>query len=347
MTDRRQLRIGYACASESLSGPVDAWRFVSYAQHRGIPFEIARKGREYDLVVMPEMADIPYWTGRKDTKLIFDMPDPLLREDRKVFWLTRGPGAFSRRQTSSLHLNWRKVVHRALRRADAVVCCTSVDADEISHFNSNVHVILDGHFDLPIVKRRREPSNEAFRILWQGMAGSLSWLPELSEALTRVARERSVDFIFLTSELIPRFRGLVRPRQLETELQKELPGAQVIQWTQESFSTEAARADLAMIPVDMQRSFTRSKSEGRLLLLWRAGLPVVTSATPAFVRAMDAAGLADYCVTPDDWYTRLIALIDQPQDLSKNATLGSDYVRNTRDLESWLASWDSVISSVM
>ena len=61
----------------------------------------------------------------------------------------------------------------------------------------------------------------------------------------------------------------------------------VTQWS-ETVSVIATACDLAVIPLPLDRPLERNKPETKLISFWRMGLPVVTSATPAYVR--DHAG---------------------------------------------------------
>ena len=51
------------------------------------------------------------------------------------------------------------------------------------------------------------------------------------------------------------------------------------------------------------------KPENKLGLLWRMGMPVVTSATPAYTRAMNEAGQSLTCKDDAEWMSKLENLI--------------------------------------
>jgi hypothetical protein len=52
--------------------------------------------------------------------------------------------------------------------------------------------------------------------------------------------------------------------------------------------------------IDLSDPVISAKPENKPMLLWRFGMPVITSATPAYRRCMEAAGLDLVCESVDD-----------------------------------------------
>ena len=64
-------------------------------------------------------------------------------------------------------------------------------------------------------------------------------------------------------------------------------------WDESTCSDIIRNCDLAVIPIDLSDPFAFGKPENKLLLFWGMGMPVVTSAIPAYVRAMQAVGFRE------------------------------------------------------
>ena len=58
------------------------------------------------------------------------------------------------------------------------------------------------------------------------------------------------------------------------------------EWSPFAVRAISSRCHLGLIPLDQDRPLYRAKPENKLLIMWRLGLPVVTSATAAYKRVM-------------------------------------------------------------
>src|SRR6266404_3019801 len=118
--DLSHVRVGYAPSDESLNRPGDRRRFAAYAKHRNLRFEFAREGEDYDLLVLAPGTDITPWlrNAGKKTKLI-------VGDTRYLVW------------------NFNNALKEICHRADAVVCSTIEQKNDILPLCENVHIILD------------------------------------------------------------------------------------------------------------------------------------------------------------------------------------------------------------
>src|SRR5690348_14609574 len=89
--------IGYVPYSQDLSHPIDRRRFPCYARARGLPFEVARPGRPYDVIIITAAGDPTTWARapRGEGKLIFELVDSYLASSTpSVKDILRGPAKF-------------------------------------------------------------------------------------------------------------------------------------------------------------------------------------------------------------------------------------------------------------
>jgi glycosyltransferase involved in cell wall biosynthesis len=85
-----------------------------------------------------------------------------------------------------------------------------------------------------------------------------------------------------------------------------------IDWSPEVVWDQLMKADVGVIPCELEHEWSLAKSGNRLLMFMAAGLPVVVSPLPAYVTLMKEAGAESWLVarTPDDWRQALIRLED-------------------------------------
>jgi glycosyltransferase involved in cell wall biosynthesis len=99
-----------------------------------------------------------------------------------------------------------------------------------------------------------------------------------------------------------------------------------------------------VIPLPLDDRFAYAKSAQKLISLWAIGMPVVTSATPAYEEAMHAAGLDLACRTPGDWTRALTRLLADEGERRHTAEAGRAYVEAHASRDIMLARWDEVLT---
>ena len=155
LQDSQHVRVGYLPYSNELDMPGDRRRFAFYASRRGIRFEIADPAKEYDLVILSARADVSVWSQYPKAKLVYDLIDSYLaipRTDLKG--QLRGLFKFLSRQSRYLQLDHLKAISGMCARANAVVCTTEEQRQDILKYCNNVHTILDAHMGV----HRRTPA---------------------------------------------------------------------------------------------------------------------------------------------------------------------------------------------
>jgi hypothetical protein len=348
----RALRIGYAPYSPSLAAPGDRRRFVRYARARAIPFEIAVPGRPYDLVVVASSADLTtYARVPRSTRVVFDLPDSYLAVDEtSLVGRLRAPAKFLLRQHRHFAWSYREVLAEMCRRADAIVCSTPEQREDIRAFAPNVHAVLDVHAHEITRVKTDYRSSEPLHLMWEGQAGIVETFDPIREPLERLAKRRRV-VLHVVTDL--RYRPVNGPApRLSTRrlLARHVPASvptYLYEWNAFALSAVAARADLALIPMFRDRPLYWAKAENKLLLLWRLGVPVLTAATPAYVRTMKAADVDMLCHTTDDWDQKLEQYLDDETARRAAALRGLAYATGPEGEPAVLERWDRVFASVL
>lgn len=346
------LRIGYVPYAPDFSAPADRRRFAGYAANRGLDIDLAHPGGTYDLVVLSARADITAWrrTARGEPVIIFDLIDSYLAEQATSIRATgRGTAKFLLQQHRYLEPNYKSSLRRLCRRSEVVTCTTREQSESIGRYCPQVHEILDLHDgEIHRAKTSYEQTGP-IKILWEGLPQNAWTLGLIKEALTHLQRERGVELIIVTDTHFERWLGRVGRTETASVLKKCLPGIpfRVEPWTTTNLHAAAAEADLAVIPIPEANPIYQGKPENKLLILWRLGLPVIATATPAYARAMTEAEIDGACATSEDWTSRLQSLAEDSRARIANAERGHAHVCTKHARQVTLAQWDTALLAAL
>ncbi len=355
MTGRRrdlprlsEARIGYTPVSVDLRQPSDRRRFAFYAARRGLTFERAVPGDDLDLVVLTSASDILRWRHTPPrTKLVYDLIDSYLAQPRTALRsVGRGVAKRLTGETSVLTFDYRRAIEEMCRRADAVVCTTVEQRRDILALCPNVHVVLDHHGDDALAVKYRYAASFPFRLVWEGLPHTLPAFATIAPALRELQVRNDAELHIVTDLEFYQYARAIRRRRTALIAAKLFDRFALHAWSPELLSTLVPTCDLAIIPANLRDPFSAGKPENKLLLMWRLGLPTVTAATPAYRRAMGAAGLDLLCATPQDWMSTLQRLIDDEDERARAGQAGREYVGAHHTTESLLHDWDRVFASV-
>ena len=341
------LKIGYVPVTSSLTHPSDYRRFAGYAKARGLSFEEARWGEKYDLVVLSCQADISRWSDYPYGKVVYDLIDSYLAiPSGNVKGMLRGLAKFAVRQNRRLRINYWEAIRDMCRRADAVVCTTTMQQTDISPFCANTHVVLDNHSEVANMQKSNYEAGKPFKLVWEGLPSNISQLETICEVLSDLRKRYPIELNLVTDLEGGRFLGKFGRLSSRTEAQKVFDGAVVHSWDKETCAKIICECDAAIIPIDLKNAFAAGKPENKLLLLWRMGMPVVVSATPAYLRAMNEAGVSLACKDNQEWAKRLEEIICDEEVRRSAGEGGKAYVSKHFSEVMILDRWDNVFRSI-
>lgn len=341
-------RIGYSPCSLNLTHPGDLRRFVGYARARNLPFEIAQPDGRYDVVVLSELSDISVWPEYRSGKVVYDLIDSYLAVPRTdIKQLLRGLVWYANGRQRRLRIDFKGAIQNMCRRADAVVCTTDAQKNDIEPFCPNVHIILDIH-DYAVRSRKHDYSaHTPFNLVWEGLPSNLPQLKAIRSVLHEISQRRAVVLNIVTDPDRPSAIPYL-PRIKSVEVAKRIFDNVVFhRWDEATFSKIVTKCDVAVIPISTGDPFTRGKPGNKLALLWRMAMPVVTSATPAYRRMQDAAGLGYLaCDDSSDWFAALDRLMSDEAARRDAGERGYAFVTANLQTNRLLTLWDDVFSSI-
>jgi glycosyltransferase involved in cell wall biosynthesis len=341
-------RIGYVPYSASLTHPGDLRRFVAYARARNLPFEVARPDGRYDVVVLSELSDISVWSEYRGGKVVYDLIDSYLAVPRTdIKQLLRGLVWYANGRHRRLRIDAKGAIQNMCRQADAVVCTTDEQKSDIEPYCRNVHIVLDIH-DYAIRNRKQNYSaHSPFNLVWEGLASNVPQMKAISSVLHEMSQRRAIVLNIVTDPDRPGALPWL-PRIKSVDVAKSIFENVVFrQWDVATFSRIVTKCDVAVIPILTDNPVTLGKPGNKLALLWRMAMPVLTSATPAYRRMQDAAGLGYLaCDDSSDWFAALDRLMSEEAARRDAGERGYAFVTANLQTNRLLKLWDDVFSSI-
>jgi glycosyltransferase involved in cell wall biosynthesis len=344
------MRIGLSALRNDFTRPDARRRFCHYAKKRGLAYEAAVPEGRYDLVVSTMGGDLSVWSKLPpETKLVLDFVDSYFAIPRED-WRARARGVikYAIGHTKELHLDYRALMEAACRRADAVVCCTEAQRESILPFCSNVHPILDFQPETEFAVKTDYKAGEPFHLVWEGLPQNLAEFTVIADVLRALKTRRKITLHLVTDLELARVSTDVLKQPTQNYVKKLLGFGDVFlyQWNHRTLSAIATACDLAIIPLRLDDAFAAGKSENKLILFWRMGVPVVTSATPAYRRAMTGAGLDWTCTTADDWARTLERAMDDEAARRAAGERGRRFALAEHGEDRLVGRWDRALASV-
>ena len=343
------VRIGYAPYSATLDVPGDRRRFCFYAAAREIAFELMEEvSFGPDVVVIAGAADITGWArADRSVKIVYDLVDSYLALPRRsVKSLGRGLAKRISGETSRLAWNYRKAIEAMCTRADAVICSTEEQRRTIRDYSDNVHVILDHHGSEVRDTKHSYTAHQPFRLVWEGLPYTLSAFREIRPALERVGSRHALETHLVTDLRFNRYAGRFGRQDTGRLARRHIAAPRLHEWRIDELARVVTSCDLAVIPATLEDPMFAGKPENKLLLLWRMGMPVLASATPAYRRAMGAAGIDMTCRDAAEWEAMLERYIVDERGRERAGRTGRAFVEVQHSERRLLEQWDSVFASI-
>lgn len=347
-----KLKIGYVPYSPDLGHPADRRRLVHWANKRGheITLDLNEK---VDVIVLSERADLTAWSRKKNRPpLILDLVDGYLGREHLWRDWARGGGKVITRHVSGAPRPYRRIVAEACSKAQAVICETVEQRETIVPYCANTHAILDFHEEFPMLPYRESPSGEKFpSLMWEGMPFTAKGLLLLQETFSAVSKTRPISLTMVTDVTYPLFLGKYFYRGTENilgDIPKILGDRFTLsKWSLEAVVATAKKSDLAVLPLDPAGTLNPLKAENRLLMMWRIGLPVLTSPSLAYSRVMAQTELNGVCASPAEWSQKVSEMIESPELRMRSVERGQQYIRDTHSEKIVLEAWDKLFESVV
>ena len=347
------LKIGYSPLTKSMNSAGDRRRLVFWAEARGHTL-VTDLSQKVDVIVASENADFNSSSFHdRSAPIIFDLVDAYLSPLNPIDDLARGIAKNFSGQITGIVKPFSHHVREFCKSA-AMVICSSVEQEAvINEYNTNTSVILDSHDEIPFmdVRQHAAEATAEYRVLWEGQPATIRGVEQISPVLSSLSTNHDVHFDFVTDlkyyKILNKYFKGDTLELLKKNLHNISNRISVIPWSPDNLVTHAEKSTVAMIPIDLSVPMQLLKPENRLLIMWRLGLPCLTSPSPAYVRVSTKAGVSAVCESLDVWSANFSRLLNDV-DFARNEILkGQDYLRENHNREILLQKWDSVFDSVL
>jgi hypothetical protein len=349
----KKLKIGYWPLSKSLTSPGDRRRLLFWAKSKGHEI-VTDFTQNVDLIVASENSDFnSKLFSKTDVPIIFDLIDAYLSPLNYLDDLARGVAKKASGQISGQIKPYSQHVADFCERSSAVICSSPEQQDIIKTFNQNTHIILDSHQEIPFLEPRqmRNLQSAESRILWEGQPATIRGVEKISPVLDELSKRSKLVVDFVTDMKYHKYMNRYLERDTRELLERDLPNLAgrltLTPWTSDNLVQVAKKSELAMIPIDLAIPIQRLKPENRLLIMWRLGLPCLTSRSPAYVRVASNAGATVACDDNDEWILNFTRLLEDADFAQSEILRGQNYVRENHSEVKLLKKWDAAVDSVM
>lgn len=347
------LKIGYWPLSNNLKAAGDRRRLVFWANARGHQV-ITDQNQNIDVIVASENSDFNsgYFSNRK-VPVILDLVDAYLSPLNQLDDFARGMAKKFSGQIGGSIKPFSHHIRDFCMDADAVICSSVEQKEVIEIYCDNAHVILDSHDEIPFLNPQAARMKIAPKrqIFWEGQPATIRGVKNISKALSELTKTNELHFNFVTDERYFQFMNKFFVRDTLELLKRDLANISdlisVIPWTPDNLVDIAKQSHIAMIPIDLSIPMQRLKPENRLLIMWRLGLPCLTSPSPAYSRVAHEAGVDSCCNNTEEWVENFNRLLSDPEFSYSEITKGQNYLRENHNRNLLLDKWDKVFESVV
>jgi len=349
----KPLKIGYWPLSPTLTSAGDRRRLLFWAKNRGHDV-ITDLTQKVDVIVASENSDFEsHLFAQKGVPVVFDLVDAYLSPLNPFDDFARGLAKKISGQISGSVKPFSHHVRNFCMNSNAVICSSIEQEAVIKPYNPITHVILDSHDELPFIdpKLARSTSSNESHILWEGQPATIRGVQQISSILLQLSKENKLHFDFVTDQKYFQFLGkyleMNTLRLLKRDLSPIIDRVKIIPWTPDNLVVSAKKSAIAMIPIDLTVPMQTLKPENRLLIMWRLGLPCLTSPSLAYTRVASQAGVNAICDSPEVWLENFGNLLSDPSFALEEILRGQNYLSEMHNSNALLAKWDRAMESVV
>ena len=346
----RKLKIGYVPISKDLSAPGDRRRVVFWVNARGQTLT-TNLDSDVDLILLSENSDFgSELRSNRKTPVVFDLIDGYLSPTNIAEDLSRGIAKSLNGSISGRVKPFSHQVRNMCLNASGVICSSIEQAEVIRKYNSNVHIILDSHEEIPFLdfRGRKNSMEQEVRLLWEGQPATISGLNQLLPFL-QTNLEFHLDLItdFEYFRFMNRYIKRDTTSLIKMAKSKNLDTLTLRNWSIQNLTDAAHSSTIGILPVNLGKPIMRMKPENRMLIMWRLGLPCLVSPLDSYRRVAKKAQVDAICSSNQEWMDRIVRLSTERFYANDQIEKAQSYLQEFHSKEILLAKWDHLARSVM
>jgi hypothetical protein len=347
----KRLRIGYVPYSSDLSHPGDRRRIVFWAKYRGHKI-VTDLDQKFDVLLLSERADLGRFSkAYAGVPVVFDLIDGYLTQQSLINDWSRGVLKVTSGQLSGGIRPFSSFVKNLCAASNAVICSSQEQKEMISEYSDNVHIILDSHNEIPMRPFKHSMGTKPRTLLWEGMPATIGGLKQLDATFSEL--QISVGFTLELVTDLNYFLLLGKYIKKDTDslirenLGRNYPNTNLTSWSVPNLLSAADKAHAALIPINLNNSLQSLKPENRLLIMWRLGIPCLTSSSRSYSRVSRLADTDSCCENTTEWLLRLEKVLSDDLYAAEMVSKGQHYLNTFHTSEVLLAKWDKAFESIL
>ena len=349
MKDLRKLKIAYSPYDNFKDYPGDRRRFLFYTNTRNINYEIYNPSKNYDLVFLSEASDIGIAEKlyKTETKVIRECINSYYLEHNNSKDIFRGLAKFLTGRSKKLYLNYSKSLRKLIRQVDAVTCASKEQANQLSSFAKNIHIIPDVFNNEQINMKEDYSIGNTINIAWEGLGSNAYQLNYLNKVLEKFSKKNKFILHIITDKY--HFKHMNKFGKISTleTINKISAPIKFHEWDKTTYSKILTECDIAIIPININSQIALGKPENKLIHFWKMGIPTLTYATSSYDRVMKDAEINLSCKTDDDWIEKLGQLSADSILREKLASKAKSYAEKYYSEQAVLEIWDLLFRSIL
>lgn len=340
-------RVGIIPNSSNFQHPGDRRRFIYFCNKRNINYEIASFEKKYDAVFLTQASDLTLWRNYNLSPIVFDFTDSYLNDTFFRNYL-RGLGKFLFRKNKYFIFNYKNLLKEMCSKSYAVICTTKEQSNQIKKYNKNVHIILDSRVELSEIIKTNYVSNDNFKFLWEGFPENAQTFKILVNVFKKVKQFYNIELHVISDKTYPKYLSNLFRGDTLLLLKKVLNFKEIYlyEWSIPNMKILINNCDLALIPL-LNHPMYLGKPENKLLIFWQMGIPVLCSNSPAYKNATDKGEIDIICHNDNDWYNKIIKMIENEVHRLESARLGKLIVNTFYNDNNLLVQWDDIFTPLL
>lgn len=343
-------KIWYSPYGSNLDHPSDRRRLIYWAQKREVEISTTPT-LDYDILYATVRTPIETMLHAKKQKkaVYFELVDGYLEPDRPISDFIRLCVKRENVYKSLQALRFSEIVRMKCELADLIVVPSEEILDQTSEISVRKQVILDFHDEIPFV-RATFNKDKRINLFWEGQSFTLSGLKGIYPAFSALKHQQiKINLSIVTDDYSPQLNGkylniktINQIRALKRLLREDL---NLYTWNLKNLEKVSKKVSLGILPVDSDRYLAKFKPENRLLIMWRLGLPCITSPLNSYNRVFAKIGLDGTCSNTEEWKNKIIDYHDNPELAQVNVMKGQQYVQDYHSESKLLNKWDEIFST--
>lgn len=338
------MKIRYLGSDNTYTEPVDRRRgFGAISHMEGIQ---AVGDLSFDLVFVGAGGDLAKALQLKREKpgarLIFDYANHYLEEEATLRAFVRPIFHSVAGSYTPYFRGYKALILELMHVADQVVCSSTYQQIYLKTLGIEATVITD-IFDWDFEIPDRIEEKPAHHFIWEGKAFNLDALLKLERVVNAFP---DISLSVLTDEKFGGYGATqIFGRSVEDELIKRFQNVAYLPWTSRALMEELALSTLGLLPINVVSSIGRAKPENRLVLLWRFGVPALTSPLPSYKELAERTGVDFVCTNEQHWIDRIKTFTEASDQNLAQARFLKDYADANYSVTVILDKWRAVLAA--